>query len=1103
MVSSVPGPSDNDAWVDEETLLRFFDVSYFGGRLQPAVRLSWYDSAKEAPSIESAVTGAADRLGFRYCIVAVPSWWSCPGWQLAVGVRARVGAFGTATIDVRLPVALRDARLTQTTKLALLHALEHASLYLELGDCCFSHGPPFLALARRLDERARLGDPFNPLLGHANDTSGWSVNARAADAAVRAVQQARALLTPAHFLVLRLITLVAGTECWLPSLSLDVIAYEACLRGALPSQAFLPEAVRVSPTLRLRMLVSQELHAAVEDLVDAQFVRVLRYPPMGTTWLCTAVAVAPDGLLHAHTAAHLLDSRALAAMNVFCAGGGSIPSLQRHGLRVQLAGRRFRIRWPNGSRILSSSVTDIPSPDAGFTTEARFLASSDAAAAQPVGSQAHVTLFVCEWLPLGAAALDSVADRVGARVGWTQHVMQRISPSGTPPTACYVASYVPGRLLSAELDRHVVDHRAPGGRIRIGLELAAQGDCVCGALVASTGPDEPELGLHSVTAAVAVHQEGQAAVDACMPAHLADLIRALHGGSAGDRPSVRALLVHAPLHLVAHVGDQEPALLATLCPLIGDIIDEADVLPFGRCLVGRHGLLLAGPSVQELQPALRAIAATRARLLAMEALCGSMQRCQDDARHLSVVSGGAPPLHGALSSLSSHAAQLELVLHKLSSAATHGPLTLGTALPEGGAAGDATRRLLAVSQTAAVERALAARALDCARVAAATRSSIAHQRHRVEALHAQERMRRAAGKAALLRSWAAMLRRACRLRHHVHGIVGALCGLLAFSILDRLAGGWSSLVEQPTSTHWMLALLRTGGAGTSLGAPPWTALTLCVAAACAGMMLAVLHAVLYLTEGSTTVSARLGGRRMVVWRLQALLQSDERAGCTLHSRWSRLVRRRGWAQDQLVWRNAASVAELRAHPRAGQATSLRIEAPSRTPWQPAARPVAALQSLLAALHNAHVWADDTDARRLSSMGTVPWGWPSRGMPLSSLKGALELRVRVDGGKGAWQDVSLSGAWQDVALSVATLAALRAAVAAKLAIHSQQVVHMALLAPPAPPRLLEDDSSVASLRPGSCVIVRLSGAHPSADIAARLRRDAMLKSAAQRGARVVL
>ena len=1088
---SAPAPSLGDAWVDEETLLRFFDVSYFGGRLTAAVRLSWYDSSKQ---LESAVTGAADRLGFRYCdAVAVPSWWTGPGWQLAVGVRPRVDAFGQATIDVRLPVALRDARLTQTTKQALLHALQHASLYLEQGDACFSHGPPFRALAQRLDERAHLPDPFNPLLGHANDTSGWSENARAADAAVRAVVQARALLTPAHFLVLRLITLVAGTKCWLPSLSLDVIAYEACLRGALPAQAFLPEAVRVSPTLRLRMLVSQELHAAVEDLVDAQFVRVLRYPPKGATWLCTAVAVAPDGLLHAHAAAHLLDSRAVAAMDVFCAAG-SRPSPQQPGLRVQLAGRRFSIRWPNGSHILSSSVTDIPPPDAGIATDARFLTITAASAAQHVGSQAHVALFVCEWLPLGAAALDSVADRVGARVGWTQHVMQRISPSGAPPTACYVASYLPGRLLAVELDRHVVDHRAPGGRIRIGCELAAHGDSVCGALVASTGPDEPELGLHAVAAAVAVHQEAHAAVDACMPAHLYDLIRALHGGSAGDRPSVRVLLVHAPLYLVTPVGDQEPALLAALCPLIGDIVNEADVLPFGRCLVGRHGLLLAGPAVEELQPALAAVAAARARLLAMEALCGSMQRCQDDARHLSVVSGGATSPHVALSSLSSHAAQLALVLHKLSSAATQGSMLVGGALPQGGVAADATRRLLALCQTAAVERTLAVRALDCARIVAATRSSIEHQRHRVEALHEQERMRRAAGKAALLRAWAAMLRRACRLRHHVHTIVGALCGLLAFSILDRLTGGWSSLDYAATSTGWMLALLRTGGAGTPLGAPPWTALTLCVAAACASVMLAALHAVLQVTEGSTTVMARLGGRRMVVWRLQALLRSDVRAGRTRHARWSRFVRRRGWAQDQLVWRTTAGVAELRAHPRAGQATSLRVEAPNRTPWQPAARPVAALQSLLAVLHKAHVWADDTDARRLASMGTVPWGWPVRGLPLSSLQGALEVRVRVDGEKGPWQDV---------ALAVATLAALRAAVAAKLAVHPQQVVRMALLAPPAPPRLLEDDSSVVSLRPSSCVVACLSGAHPSADIAARLRRDAMLKSAAQRGARVVL
>ena len=1060
--ATAAAPLGADAWVDEETLLRFFDVSYFSGRLTSAVRLSWFDSAKHE---NSAVTGT-DRLGFRYCnAVAVPSWWSGPGWQLAVGVRPRLDTYGKTVVDVRLPVALRDARLTQTTKAALMHAMEHASLFLEHGDADFSHGPLFKVLEQRLEERAALGEPFRPLLGHATDTSGWSVNARAADAAVRAVVQARSLLSPAHFLLLRLITLVAGAELWLPSLSLYVIAYEACLRGALPAQAFLPEAVRVSPSLQLRMLVSQELRAALEDLVDARFVRVLRYPPKGTTWLCTAVAVAPDGLLHAHATAHLLDSRAVAAMDVFCACAGLL-STQRPGLRVQLAGRRFRIRWPDGTRILLSSVTDMPTLDEGITTDVRYLRSTNAAAVQPLGGHTHVTMFVCEWLPLGAAALDSVADRVGARVGWMQHAMQRISPSGVPPTACHVASYQRGQLLAAELDRRVeLDNRAPGGRIRLGCELSAHGDSVCGALLANTGPDAPELGLHTVAAAVAVHQEAHAAVDACMPAHVADLVSALHGGSTGDRPSVRVLLVRAPLQVVAKVGDQEPALLATLCPLIGDIIDEAELQPFGRCLVGRHGLLVAGPGVEDLKPAVAAAAAARARLLAMEALCGSMQRCLDDARNLSVVAGGPTPPHVGLSTLASHAATLALVLHKLSGAATQASLDAGVrdALPPGGGgASDATRRLLAVCQTAAVERTLAARARDCARVVASTRASIAYQRDRVEALHAQERLRRAAGKAALLQSWAAALRRACRLRRHVHIIVGALCGLLAFSVLDRLAGGWSALAYAPTSTPWMLALLRTGGAGTPFGAPPWTAVTLCIAVACAGVTLGALHAALRLTEGSTSVLARLGGRRMVVWRLQALLRRDPRAWRTRHARWSRLVRRRGWAQDQLVWRWAGGVAELRAHPRAGQAVSIRADAHGRTPWHPAARPVVALQSLLAVLHKASAWADDTDARRLASMGTVPWGWPSRGLPLSSLQGALEVRVRVDGERGPWQDV---------ALSVFTLAALRAAIAAKLAVHPQQVVHMALLSSPAPARPLEDDSSVVSLRPGSCVVVR--------------------------------
>ena len=1076
--------------VDVDTLLRFYDTSYFDGKLADRVKLSWVQTAVDQ--------SARDTDGYIYCSHAavVPPWWTGPSWQLAIGFK-QLWVAGAVKVSLRLPVVLRSAKLTDATKSALLHALEHVYLLLSSGDADIAHSARFQRLDLRL-ERAAVLDPFRPPLGYASDTKGLSETARAVDAALRAVQQARANLTASHYALLRLLACICGCNSWLPTLAVDVIAFEACLCGALPLWRFAPETVALSGRA-LRMHVSHALRDALDDLVEAQFTRKLRYLPRGSSYaLTTAVCVSSDGVISLHNVeaqAMLLDHRLLTCMDSFCYGraGVHIADTSRPSLKVELSRGTFRIRWSDDS-VLLSSVTHMPFPSINISSEPRVLnARQSSVDVQSSHAGPRCAVFVCEWLPLGTAALDATAQRLDARYGRRQHAMQRISPYEASPTSCSVLSYSPGHHLVLNLERHIMDRGVAHGILQLGCRLSAHGDVEYGAELGSLGDVSQQQHVSDAllaAAATTLHDEGQTALDACLTHDTARMTRALHGSSdwPGGRPAYRVFLVSA--------GASNSPPLDALASLLGDVLDEVDVLNGARCIVGRLGMLVFGSSVDELQPALAIIGAARARMLAIDTVYSSMVRCLDDVQKLKLVATSSAPvtlMRVGLSHLSSRAADLNVALQMLVSAASRAQLVPSTLAGAEDAAG---KQLLNICRTAAMERALLSRTLDCTRMISIIITAIRVKRQQVDALNYRQLARGNEHLASHMRSWSSQMRRSLRLLNNVSSIVFAVCGLLSCALMDRFAGGSAELSR---NTDWLRALLLTAGAQSSAGAPPWTAISLCVAAACAALTLMPLHFARHFSLGSVSIVARLGGRHVAVWRLQAMLRSDAGTESTKHARWSRRVSRRGDVRDSLRWRCNSGVAELLIHPRAGQASTISIEKRGIRPGR-RVLPLPMLEAFESAMAARGVWASKEDSKRLSSIGTVPWGWPARGMPLANLQGALIIQAcpHVDGLR-----IMLAQPVRQVALHVLTFVALRSAVAAKFAVEPEQVVHLTSYAARGTALELEDDAAVMLLHPGSLVVVHLTGRHPAPALAARQQRAALLRDAERRGARTRL
>ena len=1091
---------DESGWVDVETLVRFYDATYFGGVLADAVSVSWH-------AVSPSALSARAQDGFTYCRAVSLPLWTGPSWELSVGVAcSRRGS--APFVRIRLPVALRVARLGDAVKVSLLHALVHAYLFVtsssgQRAAGSQAHGEAFQQELARLDERARV-DPFRPAVGYSADTSGWSANALAADDQLRALHAARDALRPEHFALLRLVA-ACSRDGWLPELGLQVLVFEAVHCGALPA-LFKHSPAPVSlpgGEQRLVLLQSQEARNAVADLLEARLLQLLRYSPRGAGGaLATAYAPSPDGLAALRTHTALLSPHMVTAVDALAAGpraheptGGD----QTH-VRVHYAGGAFSLRWPGGTAMqspvthvqpLERLVTRPNLPARLMAVEAQRHPSEAERETQPGHGRLRASdsrVVFAEWLPLGAASLESLCIHAGAAPCACGAAMRL-----TPSVSCRQPRCSEGALTVELLS----------GALHLGAHFSASGDSLfCAETTMDT--EEQDTLTHVLAA---MHAATQQASNALLPEHCARLVCALHGpDSCAPRPTFTLLLartLHPELSSPGDYLDGGPAE-AELCRLLGEVSEALDLAPLGVfCVLGARGVLAAGPGVTAIEPTLRAYAAARARQAALDTLNRAACRCRARVCSATALLTDSQVQPGALSAALEAqrrvATDLEEVLRLISA-----PHALALAAEdEDEEARRASARLLHSTQMVALERSLAARYSDCAATLRMVTLLAAAAQDTLEQARTRDRMRAAVTTLARLRAGAALLRHALAARAALASLTALLCGALAFSALDRLTGAWRA-----PNVPWLRRLLRPSGSGSGWAVVPWTPLTVAAAAAFAALLLLAVRLLPLRHASRLHARAQLGARPLVLWRLEAHLRrtGTGRGAATLRSRSAATAAHGsagGRVRDVMRWhaggahglRGLRPVATLAVDVRSGRAlrASLDVHAPSlgsRAP--PSMRPAALLASLAAELEAACVWARAADTRRLSSAGTVPWGWPPPGASPDSLRGTLTLRVRRPA----------DASWRQLSVGALTLNALRTAVAAKLSVLPSQVTSLALLqqAQGATSEALEDDASVVALRPGDRLLASVSGA-PSPALAQRRVREATLARAAEKGARL--
>ncbi len=436
--------------------------------------------------------------------------------------------------------------------------------------------------------------------------------------------------TPDHLKLLYLISRyshcarsAAEKERWIRKIPLLVLLYEGTVAKVFDYD-YAP-ASEVIGTRRVYLNISQEGRDDIDDLREGGLVNGLKLSSKEYQSV-TAYQISPDGL--AMLAEVTESQRAVVDALIECGEGL---------LEVRWDGDLFHLRGPG--KDIVSTITEcedvsyvsspwlpgclrtgpaLPTDNSGRAEEAAAGVSNIRDELEEVISLAHVHLMVGEWIPFGANQIVALNDKLGASERVSGGLFTALVDEEPTGTQFEVASGLTSvSILDFDLTRHInfeaeVYYPEDPGIVQVehfGVHMREAGNTIYGLRVEAIlqhGADHVSLD-HLSRLLADIHQDSSQIVDSLISSYQRSLLEMTFLGDSRNRDKFNVLLAEGitPRLPAAGYMDKE-AHENELKQVLGDTqnawdLGEADEL---LLVLGRHGLLLAGPRCRDYEATL-------------------------------------------------------------------------------------------------------------------------------------------------------------------------------------------------------------------------------------------------------------------------------------------------------------------------------------------------------------------------------------------------------------------------------------------------------------------------------------------------------------------
>lgn len=623
---------DGESWVDVNSLFSYYNEVYFGRKLGGGrVTLGWIDRE-------------SDDLDFRYCQChKVPSWWHGPQRVLAAGVCCEnerlPGGLMVRRAHIRLPVALRNFRLTQETKESLLHSMIHVYLYLERlllpDEPFYAHTRSFQRIMERINTDTLTVDLYRPKGGYKILYCDRNKEQDAAAARQALVDG----FSEDHFKMLFIISKYShqadranDTETWIRKLPLLVLVYEGIVEG-LFDYDYAPTSVFIGGK-RVYLNITQEGRDHIDDLAEAGMVRSLRLATSDHQPV-TALQITPEGLTILRNMPSDVKTE---VMNFITAPDGQ--SL----LSVALRGDLFYLS--GGGYLVESSVTDVE--DVSYVCSPylpRFYLDQK----KPMSSNAHralesasgesnlkdeldeaimlsrVVVLVGEYLPFGSNQMVELNDKLGTRDpikggSFAPQVDEESAKTNleVPPglTEVIINSHNMSHFVNLEAEVFFPEDEGIVQVEQIGIRYSVSGSTLYGLMVEAV-QDRVMNGISLDNIArmmVDVAVDSSKITDSIINEHQRHLLDVVFGGHPTNRDKCVVFMAEDIIpHMAASKYRDGDRFENEIKQVIGDVQRTYDLTDVDVVIFGTTGVLFAGPEAFRHEPILTAYMSLRGR----------------------------------------------------------------------------------------------------------------------------------------------------------------------------------------------------------------------------------------------------------------------------------------------------------------------------------------------------------------------------------------------------------------------------------------------------------------------------------------------------------
>lgn len=615
-------------------------------------------------------------------------------------------------------------------------------------------------------------------------------------------------------------------EQWIRKIPLLVLIYEGIVKGVFDYD-YAP-ASEIVGTRRVYLNISQEGRDDIDDLREAGMVNGLKLSSKEYQSV-TAYQISPAGVA-------LLEQ-------VTAEWRSAVDALITHAgerLDVFWTDECFELRTASG-HVQSSTITD--SEDVSYVSSpylpaclrqgGRSLTSNAQRAGESAAGSDNIRdelsevlvlsgvhLLIGEWIPFGANQIVALNDKLGAteRVpGGMFTALVDEEPEGTQfevtpgLTSVEILDFGLTSYLNFEAEVHYPEDEGIVQVEQFGVHMREDGAVIYGLKVEAIMDrlaDSISLD-HLARLLVDIHQDSSTIVDSLISSYQRSLLEMTFLGDSANRDKFNVILADAvtpkmPAEKYMDKEDNENELKQ----VVGDTHEAHDLTKDDLLVIGRHGILVAGPNCKKHEATLAAYLS----LLSMDTfirnffnrmfvLDDTLKQIRHMINNYESDPNSIPRIRTLLSETSKQAIQLEEVLSYLSESVTQ------IVVPEQpkDLPGKKLHEILKIgSRLTDLRR----RVHDMKKNVDGSRHELDGLREMTDVISETQMFRLQEEMQANSKNLEAVFRSNERASSSLEILQVILSGTLAFEILDRITGEWSVLGDKMWGEKWIMPLIK-------------------------------------------------------------------------------------------------------------------------------------------------------------------------------------------------------------------------------------------------------------------------------------------------------